>query len=363
MAQRQNGVLEQISNGRLAFSEKLLLPKADRPTLFLPPPVSGELDFSLAPLKELPEIDMSVFAKWRVLDIPIMFGSGILGALTSKYLRDWFDSLHIDWGKTDALKGGHAGEGIDWVPGAKRAGGFGHRFKFGHDLFNPFEIDWQEYLEKAAESGTILPKWMKAAFYWVRHLFQDTFSKEGLPIPGHSLLRKFIDPVENRELIQYLGTIKMRDIAGGAVTNLIMGAYLWGTEKDIKRVVIKPNYRGYSLMLGANFINIVTGLLVPPPATSLNISAIPIIGYYMWGLIKLELSVRKELKKRDDVLNENENTLYANICKISDNDKILHQMLDELEHYDAEVQKYYVSTNNYQDFLANRILPYKSIAE
>lgn len=354
--ERQNAFLSKISGNRLNFSDNLLLPEAHKCQLFLPPPNIVDLDYSLDELRALPQLDSSVFAKWHVLDIPVMFGAGILGSLSSAYLRDWFDALHSKWGNLDALRGGHGGEGIDWVPGADQPGGFGHRFKFGHDLFNPFEIDWKEYVDKASASGTHLPLWMKAAFYWMRHLFQDTFSKEGLALPGHSLLRDYIDPVKNKELIKYFGTIKTRDLTGSCVTNLIMGGYIWGTEDEFKKVFIKPNYRGFSLMLGANFINVITGIVVPPPLTSLNWSAIPIIGYYFFQLIKLEIRIRKELKIRDNVLNENAETLLSNMQKIAENEIKLSQMLQELMQYDAQVQKYYKETNDFQDFLANRIL-------
>lgn len=353
---RQDALLSELTHGRVQWTDKFLLPQEKKNELFLPSVNIEDLDFSLQSLKELPEIDMAVFAKWRTLDLPIMLASGILGGLSSAFLRDYFAGLHDQWGNLDTLAGGHSGEGIDWVPNSPNPGGFGHRFKFGHDLFNPFEVDWGEYMDKAASSGTILPHWLKGAFYWLRHLLQDTFSKEGLALPGHSLLRDYIDPVKNKDLIKYFGTIKMRDIAGSGVTNLIMGGYLWGTEKELKRVVVKANYRAFSLMLGANFTNVATGLLVPPPATSLNWSAIPIIGYYLIRLVALEFRIRKELKVRDDVLNENENTLYANLQKVAGNEAKLNSMLSELMAYDEQVQQYYKITNSYQESLKNQIL-------
>ena len=155
----------------------------------------------------------------------------------------------------------------------------------------------------------------------------------------------------------------MRDIAGGGITNLIMGGYIWGTEKEFKKVFIKPNYRGYSLMLGANVTNVITGLIVPPPATTLNLSVLPIIAYYLWEIVKLELNVRKQLRIRDDVLNDNEQTLYSNLQKVAGNEAKLNRMLSELMAYDAEVHKYYLSTNDYQQFLADRILNQKQIKE
>lgn len=352
----QNSFLSEVSGGRVQWSEKYLLPPGKRNELFIPSLGMEELDFSLDELKDLSQFDSSVFAQWRALDIPLMFGSGIIGAFSSYYLRDYFASLHDKWGNWDTAAGGHSGESIDWVPGAPNPGGVGHRFSFGHDLFNPFEIDWEDYVEKAANSGTVLPNWLKAAFYWLRHLLQDTFSKEGLALPGHSLLRDYIDPVKNKELIKHFGAIKMRDIAGSSVTNIVMGSYLWGTEKEFKRIFIKANYRAFSLMLGANFTNVATGLIIPPPATSLNWSAMPVIGYYLVRLIMLEGRVRKELKIRGSVLDDNDNTLMSNMKKVADNEQKLNKMLAELMDYDAQLQKYYLLTNSYQESLKKKIL-------
>jgi hypothetical protein len=72
-------------------------------------------------------MDESVFINWKIVDIPAMVVAGGLGTLSSVLLRDFFAGLHDYWGKTSALKGGHSGENIDWVPGAKQPGGFGHR--------------------------------------------------------------------------------------------------------------------------------------------------------------------------------------------------------------------------------------------
>lgn len=357
LMRRQDDFLKNFSGGKITWASKFLLPETQKNDVFFPGVQIEDIDLSLDELKDLPEFDSSVFAKWRVADIPIMFVAGILGALSSYFLRGYFDSLHTAWGRTDALKGGHAGEAIDWAAEYYDSpGGFGHRTLFGHDLFNPFEIDWSDYLEKAAESGTILPHWLKAGLYWLRHLLQDTFSAEGLPLPGHSYIRDVLNPKSNHELIKYFGTIKMRDLAGSGVTNLIMGGYVWGTEHDFKRVVSKPNYRGFSLMLGANFVNLASGLLMPPPFTTLNWSTLPIMGYYLFRLIRMELKIGKELKKRNIVLDENEATLMANMKKVAGNEIKLNKMLDELFSYDQQVCKYYNITNEYQEKLAQRIL-------
>lgn len=311
---------------------------------------------SLSLIQDINEIDETVFAKWKIADIPMMFAAGILGTFTSTMLKETFNKYHQKMGKTSTLDGGHGGESIDRVPGSKQSGGFGHRTKYGHDLFNPFEIDWSDYLEKAKQSKIPLPPWLKAYFYWVRHLLQDTFSTEGLPLPGHSLIRKYIDPVKNRELLQIFNTIKMRDVAGAGITNVIMGAYLWGTEKSIKRVTIQPNYRAFSLMLGANCINLLAGLYQPTKIATFNWSTIPIIGYYGFQLIKLEKQVRETLNKRDIQLNENLRVLEKNDTLLQQFTIFDDQTYNELLKYEDELFKYNDEVLKYHSYIKESII-------
>ena len=80
------------------------------------------------------------------------------------------------------------------------------------------------------------------------------------------------------------------------------------------------------------------------------------MGYYLFRLIRMELKIGKELKKRNIVLDENEATLMANMKKVAGNEIKLNKMLDELFSYDQQVCKYYNITNEYQEKLAQRIL-------
>jgi hypothetical protein len=315
--ERQNRLNSLYNAQNNIFGGKVLLSEYEQEQLVLTQFNKDYRNFDIPTfedIEKMEEMDDSVFANWKIADIPVMVVAGGLGTLSSVLLRDFFAGLHDDWGSTSTLNGGHSGENIDWVPGSKQPGGFGHRWKFGHDLFNPFEVDWNQYKDIASQGGGFIPAWLKAPFFWLRHLLQDTFSKEGLPLPGNSLLRYFLNPAspKTREILQFLGTIKMRDIAGAGITNVVMGAYIWGTEKDLKRVVCKPNYRGFSLMLGANLITLLSGLLVPPPLTSFNWGTIPVIGYYSFQLIRLEKEVRRQLKARDELLDKNHAVLIRN---------------------------------------------------
>jgi hypothetical protein len=309
-------------------------------------------------ISNIEKLDDEVFAKWKATDLPVLVVAGGLGTLSSVLLRDFFANLHDDWGSTLTSTGGHSGENIDWVPGAKQPGGFGHRWKYGHDLLNPFEVDWNQYSDLAKQGGGIIPSWLKAPFLWMRHLLQDTFSKEGLPIPGNSLLRYFLNPADpkTREILQILGTIKMRDIAGAGITNLVIGAYVWGTEKDIKKAICKPNYRGYSLMLGANLVTLLSGLLVPPPATSFNWGTIPVICYYSYQLIKLEKSLREQLLIRESILDENFLKLERNRRSLEKVSLMNDECYQEFMKYETDIIDFYNYTINKHETLKNHIM-------
>jgi hypothetical protein len=275
-------------------------------------------------LNRLQDIDDTVFAEWRGLDVPMMFLAGAAGAGLSWFLRDTFANWHDkDWGRHPWSAGGHGGEIVDHVPGSTGGGGFGHRWRFGHDLGNPFEVPWEKYLPDIPKDG-VVPIFMRKLFFWMRHLLQDTFSKEGLPLPGHSLFRHWIEPLAKtragRETLQFLATIKARDLVGAGATNVIMGAYLWGTEGDLARVTVKANYRAFSLMAGANLVTILCGLLVPPPATSLNWPAVPPLLYYGGRLVWLWHSIDKALAARGETLRANAATLAARGADLAGNE-------------------------------------------
>lgn len=312
----------------------------------------------LEKIVQLPEINDSFFASWKVADVPVIFVAGLAGSLGSYFSRDFFAELHDKWGNKPALKGGHSGETIDRVPDADQAGGWGHRWRYGHDLLNPFEIDWSEYEEIARESGTFLPVWMKAALYWIRHLIQDTFSKEGLPIPGHSYLLRllnwiqyllsggkegdpWIDPETDHEMLKIFGTIKMRDVAGTALTTLIMKLYLWGTEENWKEANSKQNYRTCSLMLGAYWVNLCTGLMVPRKSKTLNLSAIYLIRKYLFALVKINILVSKLLQERDEVIKGNWIIIGRNDARLNTAWSSLQKKIDYLDAREKELSERY----------------------
>ena len=309
------------------------------------------LDIELQPLEEMEEIDNTVFPKWEKADLWVMFAAGVLGAFSSKLLNDYFGDLHNAWNakpainpKTGDWQLGHGGERIDRVPGISHAGTKGHRWKFGHDLFKfsdlkkPFDANdpsgtaWNQYLEMAEKLG--LPKWAGPILLWFSHLLQDMFSREGMIIPRGSYL---YDLVGHPKLLSALATIKARDIVGCGVTNLIMGAYLGISEHSLSRVVVKANYRCFSLMLGANVVALAVGVF--PPLTSLNLSTIPVISYYAMRIALMEHKIRGQLRRRDDALSRNEFTLESCYNQLVGNQAKIDEYMSELRLRASEIDE------------------------
>jgi hypothetical protein len=346
---------------RIARDNEILLPEYEQEQVILPEFSGDGINFEVPVFKDLEkleDLDDSVFAKWKPADIPAMIATGILGTFTSAQLQNFTAGLHDKWGKLPTLEGGHSGELIDKVPGNKQPGGFGHRWKFGHDLLNPFEVDWEQYKTLANQSGSPIPACIKTPFYWTKHLFQDSFSKEGLPIPGNSLSRYFLNPADKstREMLQTFGTVKMRDNVGAGLTNFTMKAYLWGTEADFSNVLFKPNYRVCSLMLGAHIVTLLSGLLAPPPFTSFNWGTIPKIVYYFFELIKLNKEIKRILSAREVTLNENALIQFNNDILLQNYILEVDKYCSEVLEYEDEVEKFYLQVTARHNALKKRIL-------
>ena len=267
-----------------------------------------ESEIKLQSLNEIPAYDCNFEVNLKKQDLAIMIFAGLAGALSSAALKNFCAEIHDHFGKKPTLRGGHSGEWIDVVPGNSMPGGFGHRWKFGHDLLNPFEINWTQYLKLAEESGTKLPLPVKACFFWLRHLFQDTFSTEGLPIPGHSVLRLFFNfsNPQVRSFFQVFGTIKTRDFVGAGVTNLLLRSYLQIRKERLNEL------SEASLFLGANSISLLMGLFLPGSLKSANLNSLPVIIHYSKKINQIQKKESKLLEKRGSFLSENEIILKKN---------------------------------------------------
>ena len=282
---------------------------------------------------------MTYFQGGEAADIPVMLTIGFLGALISNGLHDKFRSFHDDtWNGKTFSHGGHAGEIADEMV----EGPFLHRLKYGHDLFNPGEIRWDEYFSKGEARASIVKK----VFAWLRHLLQDTCSTEGLPIPGHSYLRDAIIgemlpflkgklDMTQHEVYKTFFTLKMRDLAGAAFIPLAMTAYVYGTEKGNKNKFF--NYRYTSLTIGALAVSIPIGLMMPHK--SFNYSSIAAMIPYVITLFKVNQRINEQLTARDSVLKKNDRSLF-------ENELILQRSYHTLNEND---QKLLIVRNNLQE--------------
>jgi len=300
-------------------------------------------------LTELPEFEKDLLPRWKTADIPVMVVVGFLGALISIGLTDVFDELHEKWGGKPFNKGGHGGQESDWVPGNSGPGQFWHRLKHGHDVLNPFEIDWDKFFAGNEDANNMAL--IKKLLYWLKHLFQDTFSKEGLPLPGSSYFRDTIQKMcegiagnagnDARNVYKQLFTIKARDTVGTAFVAGAMSLYVLGTEQGEKRKFF--NYRYSSLTLGSLIINICFGLSLAPENASLNYSSIVATIPYAVTLFKVDQRLKEQIAKRNEiiannagVLSSNESELDKTLSAINEYDSRLNEVLQNLELYHTE---------------------------
>jgi len=286
-------------------------------------------------IKEWPTVEYDLFPRWRKADIPVMLTVGFLGAIVSNGLhnnfREWHDN---EWSKKSFPQGGHSGEDADSISG------YLHRLKYGHDLFNPGQIKWDEYFR----NGDIKASLGKKIFAWLRHLFQDSFSTEGLPLPGHSYFKDQISKqilpfmsgnmdLKQAEVYKIFFTIKARDVVGAGLITTAMMLYVYGTERGNKRKFF--NYRYVSLTLGALAVCIIFGLLMP--AKSFNHPALAAMVGHFVVLYKLNKRINEQLKERDEVLTFNEQALLDNeemlssaIETIDINEESLDKVMEQL---------------------------------
>jgi hypothetical protein len=286
---------------------------------------------------EWPTISAGVLPRWQIADIPVMFAAGVAGAWSSSALMKDFGDLHD---KTFARQ--HAGEIIDRVPG-EGVGGFFHRLKHGHDLFSPFEVDWSNYAQHKGISGLTASLWP-----WIRHLLQDTFSREGLPIPGSSMLRSFIVGHVSFDTYRELMTVKARDLVGAALTTGIMEGYVALSSLAAGQKPCLSSYRRYSLVAGAHLVSVGAGLLMPSP--SLNYGSAVQAAYYGFKLLSLIREVDRILAKRDDALRERAAVLVGNSKGICTMDHLLAEHRTALDEFSRFIDEALATTGEDVDF-------------
>ncbi len=239
-------------------------------------------------------------------DFAVAFIAGAAGAISSFALTDSFNKVHghsdpqnkgnLEWyGKSDemekhpilgrlALLLRHPSSPMDQMPGRDRFGTKNHRLGFGHDLFNPMEA-WPQMVKKFGTNG-------KAAVEWIRHLVADTFSKEGLPLPGHSHFRKFLLGHLGNDWSKYV-TIKARDVTGAGLVSAILSGYEAFDSKILKHTS-GPDYRSYTRSILAHSTCLVTGVSLG----SLNYASLVLIVKNSFQMLYFDIKTSCELDQR-----------------------------------------------------------------
>lgn len=156
-----------------------------------------------------------------------------------------------------------------------------HRLLWGHDIlargkglddvsFNPIRMMMQQ--EKSERSGSALLGAVQA----MRHLLADTFSKQGLPLPGSSFLdyensegkawNHIIDIVQElsmettgnkvkaEELYRHLFTIRAQDCAGGGLAFALVNAYVFVNKIEDEIRISQIKFVSYSMSFFAQAI-------------------------------------------------------------------------------------------------------------
>jgi hypothetical protein len=243
---------------------------------------------------ELKDIDpRGDFAALRPADIAVAFTAGLAGAFASAYFEEVLDKIHkvshcaeksdnpvIQYlGKV--LK--HNGSPMDKMRGRK------HRLKYGHDILNPFEV-WDDLAEQYGGNR-------KALLHWAKHLMSDSLSKEGLPLPGSSYFRDFLQ--ENFTAAQYQKylTVKSRDLAGASLVEGILRGYRF-CEKVKGGEPIRENYRFFQTNVMAHSVCFVSGIMLG----SLNYGSLALMCVYVARCLLFDRQVSRRIDIRFDEL-------------------------------------------------------------
>lgn len=241
-------------------------------------------------------------------DVVIALIGGFAGALSSYALTDTFNKVHgysdsknkgaLEWYGKESERAKHPilhrlakllrhpSSPMDAIDG--RYGTINHRLKYGHDLFNPFEV-WDKLTKEYGGN-------FGAALEWVRHLIADTFTPEGLPLPGHSHFRELILEQLGRDWTKYL-TIKARDVTGAALVSGILSghdAYL----RFVKKVDTKNTYARYQRNMAAYGTCLISGLMLG----SLNYAALVLLAKNSIQLVGVDRRISRELDQSLDQL-------------------------------------------------------------
>lgn len=295
-------------------------------------------------------------------DIMMIFLAGFIGGAfsSSQKIEDIFHQIH-DGASAKNPKGflekllHHAGDEIDkggqYITRRGDSPEFGlHRLFFGHDLLSVHSDN--PLLVMAKQHGVL-----KGVLQLFRHLIADTFSKQGLPLPGHSFLdftkangktgNYLVELTKNLssgtdvrhlEAFNHLFTIRMQDVVSQGLAWAIITTYIMlrGIEDKIRISQLK-----FCTYIISFFTNAVSGMI--------KTGGLPYINWVTLGLIikeginffKLNYQEIRQLEaKTSEIVNKNielEKSVFAtgaNIKTFENADEYFESVRKEKDAFD-----------------------------
>lgn len=303
-----------------------------------------------------------------VQDVMMIFISGFIGGAFSSLekIESTFHEIH-NGSSVKAPKGflekilHHAGDEIDkggnfiTRNGDRAEFGF-HRLFFGHDPLSVGHGD-NPLILMINQHG-----FMKGSLQLFRHLVADTFSKQGLPIPGHSYLdfakangktgnyllemtkelNKGTD-INNVEAFNHLFSIRMQDILSQGLTWGLITAYIKfrGITDEIRISQLK--FSAYSVSF---FVNSVSGMIRTGGLPYINWTTLGLMvkeGIYFFKLNYREI---KLLEAKTNLLVESNIALEKRVFETGKN--II--TFDDASHYFSQIRKEENAFNDITNF-------------
>jgi hypothetical protein len=263
-----------------------------------------------------------------VVDISTMVIFGLIGAVVTnnEALKHFLDDIHSDssLSKPKTLLGNvlhHKGDVIDHVTRKETFAPYLHRLFGGHDILsfkgdNPINLLTKQY----GIMGGIIQA--------IRHLTSDTFSKEGLALPGSSFLDFTRDGKISNHLAEWaqcssrgtnltpveayseLFTIKMQDI--GATTVTIALAKLYAKNAKIESEIAICQLKIIALLTNV-VVSAVWGAIKHGGIPKISIPAITTLIKEVIAFFVLNYKELKELENKTSVLIQKGDILQAEV--------------------------------------------------
>ncbi|MBS1972630.1 MAG: hypothetical protein JSU04_20145 [Bdellovibrionales bacterium] len=279
-------------------------------------------------------------ADFGVDDLVLSVLIGSAGALSSIALAKPGVHLHKKAHQSEYF--GHGNAPVDSVRG------YLHRLRFGHDILNPQEV----FNLNAEHYGSP----MKGLAAWLSHLFMDSFSKEGMPLPGSSYFRDYFEKngLPDKEVYQKYLTIKGRDIAGSMLVEGLIKLYLSVHTKgcDSKQ---RNSTRESAVRFFSHSFCVFGGLsLSPKSIASANWPSVGLASNALFHLLKNQMTDSKQLEHCLKIIERNQEVVlsYGSLVNEFEN-SVLSRQKDLSSRIESLVDEDVLLSNEAQKLIAN----------